>query len=111
MERAPGHSQNAEADDAMSASVVEEHRHMSRLREHCPRCSRSLIVTRFDTTFRMPDRSERLCFGVPGGLCEDCAQLYIDPELIELLDLGEGRCVFAIESDQVLQEQAWSNAD
>jgi hypothetical protein len=54
---------------------------------------------------------ERLCFGIPGGLCEDCHQLYIDPELIELLDLGEGRCVFAIESDVVLQEEAWSSAD
>jgi hypothetical protein len=52
-----------------------------------------------------------LCFGIPGGLCEDCSQLYIDPALIELLDLGEGRCVFAIESDLVLQEQAWSAAD
>src|SRR3954449_959388 len=84
---------------------------MSRLRERCPGCSRKLIVTRFDTTFRLPDRSERLCFGVPGGLCEDCHQLYIDPDLIELLDLAEGRCVFAIESDLVLQEQAWSSAD
>ena len=47
-----------------------------------------LIMTRFDTTFRLPDRTERLCFGIPGGLCEDCHQLYIDPELIELLDLA-----------------------
>ena len=54
------------------------------------------------------DRSERLCFGIPGGLCEDFHQLYIDPELIELLDLGDARCVFAIESDLVVQEQAWS---
>ena len=84
---------------------------MSRLRERCPRCSTGLIVTRFDTTFRMSDRSERLCFGVPGGLCQPCAQLYIDPDLIELLDLADGRCVFAIESDQVLQERAWTNAD
>ena len=29
----------------------------------------------------------------------------------ELLDLREGRCVFAIESDLVVQEQAWSSAD
>jgi len=64
-----------------------------------------------DTTFRMSDRTERLCFGIPGGLCEDCHQLYIDPELIELLDLRDGRCVFAIESDLVVQEQAWSSAD
>jgi hypothetical protein len=84
---------------------------MSRLRERCPGCSRKLIITRFDTTFRLPDRSERLCFGIPGGLCEDCHQLYIDPDLIELLDLSEGRCVFAIESDLVLQEQAWSSTD
>ena len=84
---------------------------MSRLRDRCPACERRLITTRFDTTFRLPDRSERLCFGIPGGLCEDCSQLYIDPDLIELLDLGEGRCVFAIESDLVVQEQAWSSAD
>jgi hypothetical protein len=84
---------------------------MTRARERCPRCGRRLVSTRFDTTFRLPDRSERLCFGIPGGLCEDCHQLYIDPELIELLDLGQGRCVFAIESDLVVQEQAWSSAD
>ncbi|HEU4672494.1 MAG TPA: hypothetical protein VFS32_06295, partial [Candidatus Limnocylindrales bacterium] len=77
--------------------------------ERCPHCSRRLVVTRFDTTFRMSDRSERLCFGIPGGLCEECHQLYIDPELIDLLELGEGRCVFAIESDLVVQEQAWSS--
>jgi hypothetical protein len=52
---------------------------MTRLRERCPRCSRRLIITRFDTTFRLTDRSERLCFGIPGGLCEECHQLYIDP--------------------------------
>src|SRR3954452_19839551 len=84
---------------------------MSAVRDRCPACARRLITTRFDTTFRLPDRSERLCFGIPGGLCEDCSQLYIDPDLIELLDLGEGRCVFAIESDLVVQEQAWSSAD
>ena len=84
---------------------------MSRLRERCPSCGRRRITTRFYTTFRMADRSERLCFGIPGGLCEDCHQLYIDPDLIELLDLREGRCVFAIESDLVVQEQAWSSAD
>ncbi len=76
--------------------------------ERCPGCSRRLIVSRFDTTFRMPDRSERLHFGIPGRLCETCSQLYIDPDLIELLDLGRGRCVFAIESDLVVQEQAGS---
>jgi ribosome silencing factor RsfS/YbeB/iojap len=86
-------------------------RAMAAVRDRCPACARRLITTRFDTTFRLPDRSERLCFGIPGGLCEDCSQLYIDPDLIELLDLGEGRCVFAIESDLVVQEQAWSSAD
>ncbi len=84
---------------------------MARLRERCPECGRRLVNSRFDTTFRMSDRSERLCFSIPGGLCEDCHQLYIDPELIELLDLGRGRCVFAIESDLVVQEQAWSSTD
>ncbi len=84
---------------------------MSGSRERCPQCSRQLINTRFDTTFRLTDGVERLCFGIPGGLCEDCHQLYIDPDLIELLDLGNAHCVFAIESDLVVQEQAWSSAD
>ena len=84
---------------------------MASLRDHCPECTRRLVITRFDTTFLMSDRTERLCFGIPGGLCEDCHQLYIDPGLIEMLDLVDGRCVFAIESDLVLQEQAWSSAD
>jgi hypothetical protein len=83
---------------------------MTQAREHCPRCSKRLVSSSFDTTFRLPDRSERFCFGIPGGLCEDCHQLYIDPGLVELLDLGQGRCVFAIESDKVLQEPASASA-
>jgi hypothetical protein len=82
---------------------------MLRQHERCPSCSRRLIVSRFDATFRMADRSERLHFGIPGRLCEPCSQLYIDPDLIELLDLASGRCVFAIESDLVVQEEAWSS--
>ena len=84
---------------------------MSGLRDRCPGCSRRLIITRLDTTFRLYERNERLCFGISGGLCEDCHQLYIDPELIELFGLGDARCVFAIESDLVMQEEAWSSAD
>jgi hypothetical protein len=72
---------------------------MSTGRDRCPACTRLLISTRFDATFRLPDQSERLCFGIPGGLCTDCHQL---------LDLSTGRCTFAIESDVVLQERAWS---
>jgi len=83
---------------------------MTQAREHCPRCSKRLVNSRFDTTFRLRDRSERFCLGIPGGLCEDCRQLYLDPGLVELLDLGQGRCVFAIESDTVLQEQASAGA-
>jgi hypothetical protein len=79
---------------------------MTLIRDRCPQCRRSLVSSRFDTTFRMPDASERLCFGVPAALCSDCHQLYLDPELIELLDIPDGRCVFAIESDTVLQERA-----
>jgi hypothetical protein len=85
-----------------------QHRRMSTSRDRCPACTRLLISTRFDATFRMPDQSERLCFGIPGGLCADCHQLYIDPDLIELLDLASGRCTFAIETDLVVQERAWS---
>jgi hypothetical protein len=85
-----------------------QHPDMATARDRCPACTRLLVSSRFDATFRLPDQSERLCFGIPGGLCADCHQLYIDPDLIELLDLGPGRCTFAIESDLVLQERAWS---
>jgi hypothetical protein len=54
----------------------------------------------------MPDGSERLCFAIPASLCTDCHQLYLDPDLIDLLDIPDGRCVFAIESDVVLRERA-----
>lgn len=84
---------------------------MATVRDRCPECSRRLVITRFDATFRDAGGDERLCFGIPGGLCEDCHQLYLDPELIEVLRLGRARCTFAIESDHVLQEQAWSSAD
>ncbi len=77
----------------------------------CPECSRTLVSSRFDATFRLPDGSERLCFGIPAGLCGDCHQLYMEPELIGLLGLDAGRCVFAIESDTVLQAGAWSGAE
>lgn len=84
---------------------------MPSITQDCPECGRLLVNTRFDATFRLPDRSERLCFGIPAGLCAECHQLYMDPELIELLDLDAGRCVFAIESDTVLQTGAWSGAE
>lgn len=84
---------------------------MGRSRERCPGCGRPLLSSRFDTSFRMADRTERLCFGVPGSLCPPCHQLYLDPDLIATLDLDRARCTFAIESDLVLQQRAWSGAD
>jgi hypothetical protein len=77
----------------------------------CPVCSRSLVSSRFDTTFRLPDGDERYFFAIPASLCEKCQQLYLDPDLIEVLDVPDGRCTFAIETDQVLVSEAWSSAD
>jgi hypothetical protein len=84
---------------------------MDRIGSACPVCTRSLISSRFDTTFRMPDGHEQFFFGLPASLCETCQQLYLDPELIDLLEVPEGRCTFAIETDQVLVHEAWSKAD
>jgi hypothetical protein len=83
----------------------------SRDADRCPSCAHQLVTSKFDATFRLADRSERLCFGIPAGLCTDCHQLYIEPALISMLDLGEARCVFAIQSDRVVQDTAWSNAE
>ncbi len=84
---------------------------MDRIGSACPVCSRSLISSRFDTTFRLTDGRERFFFALPASLCEMCQQLYLDPDLIELLDVPDGRCTFAIETDQVLMREAWSSAD
>jgi hypothetical protein len=84
---------------------------MARIGNGCPVCSRSLISSRFDTTFRLPDGDERYFFGIPASLCEKCQQLYLDPDLIELLDVPDARCTFAIETDQMLVSEAWSSAD
>jgi hypothetical protein len=83
---------------------------MARLGDSCPQCHRLLVNSHFDATFRLSGGDERLCFGIPAALCEDCQQLYVDPDLIELLDVPSGRCTFAIESDAVLRG-AWSGAD
>jgi len=84
---------------------------MARIAHACPICTRGLISSRFDATFRLSDGSERFFFALPASLCELCQQLYLDPDLIELLSIPEGRCTFAIETDQVLVTEAWSNAD
>jgi hypothetical protein len=79
--------------------------------DRCPECGAALHESRFDTTFRLDDGSERLCFSLPGGLCTDCNQLFADPDDIERLGLRRGRCVFAIESDTILMERATHLAD
>jgi hypothetical protein len=84
---------------------------MARLGSACPACSRSLISSRFDATFVLPNGNERLLFAVPASLCDMCQQLYLDPDLIDLLEVPQGRCTFAIETDQVLLREAWSSAD
>jgi hypothetical protein len=84
---------------------------MSFARDGCSECGGHLIDSRYDATFRMPDRAERLCFGIPGGLCLTCHQLYVDPGLIDALGLRAARCVFAIESDDMLQDRALHLAD
>ena len=80
---------------------------MARIANACPICSRSLLSSHFDATFRLPEGDERLFFGIPASLCQVCQQLYLDPDLIDLLEVPEGRCTFAIESDRVLTREAW----
>ncbi len=79
---------------------------MTWLREHCPGCTKLLVESRFDATFRLPDGAEQLCFGVAAALCTACRQLYIAPAIIAQLDVRDARCVFAIESDSVQRERA-----
>ncbi len=75
------------------------------LQDRCPVCSAMLVASRFDTVFRMPDESEELRFDLPASLCTECRQLYLAPELLEILDVTDGRCTFAIESDLALRER------
>lgn len=84
---------------------------MSIERDCCSECGGHLIDSRYDATFRTPDRGERLCFGIPGGLCQACHQLFVDPGIIDAIGLRSARCVFAIESDEVLRERSLRIAD
>ena len=81
---------------------------MARLGNGCPTCNRKLFNSRFDATFRLEDGSEKFFFALPASLCAGCQQLYLDPDLIELLSVPEGRCTFAIETDAVLKHGAWT---
>ena len=79
--------------------------------DRCPECGHPLYESRFDTTFRLTDGTERICLDLAGGLCQACTQLYVDPDVVDLLDLRRGRCIFAIESDTVLLRRASRFAD
>ena len=77
----------------------------------CPQCGRSLLISCFDTTFAFAGGDERQLLGLPGGMCQPCQQLYLEPQLIDRLVLAAARCTFAIESDQFLLQEAWVAAD
>jgi hypothetical protein len=75
------------------------------------------IRSRFDVSFRFPVgdprvadlhsglfAAERQVYDLSASLCELCCELYVDPELLLLLDVTGAHCVFAIETDSVLQE-------
>jgi hypothetical protein len=79
---------------------------MTWLRDQCPQCGDPLVDSWFDTTFRMPDGSDRIRLEVPSALCATCRQLYLDPDLIDILDVAGGRCVFAIESDVMMRQRS-----
>jgi hypothetical protein len=96
---------------------------MTRVFSRCPDCGGKKVVnSRFDTCFRFTPVGpridpmtmsvapggtvERLCFAIPSTLCHECHKLFIDPGLLEILDVVGWRLVFAIESDQVIQERA-----
>jgi hypothetical protein len=82
---------------------------MNSREQHCPGCGGPLTRSEYDAAFRMADRSERLLLGIPGGLCMDCHQLYVDPDLIDWLGIDDGRCTFAIESDRLVRERAFAH--
>lgn len=74
--------------------------------EVCRFCGKELLSSVFDTAFRDSASAEHLFFAVPGALCVPCKQLFIDHQLLGILGLREARCVFAIESDRILQARA-----
>ena len=76
----------------------------------CPACGGPLHRSRFDATFLAPDGSERLAFGLPAGLCGPCRELFVPEVVLALMGLDGLRCVFAIETDLVLQERAMLEA-
>jgi hypothetical protein len=87
------------------------------VRKRCPQCGRRLIRSVFDATFgyrpgdpRTPNlhggpwAAERRVYAMPMDLCEDCRKVYIDPDLIDICELEDMPCTFAIESPVILRE-------
>ena len=74
--------------------------------EECRFCGRGLFTSVFDTAFRDASAQEHLFFAVPGALCVPCKQLFVDHQLLTILGLRDARCIFAIESDRILQARA-----
>ena len=70
---------------------------MARTGSGCPVCNRKPSTRASTRRSVLPGGSERFFFGLPASLCDVCQQLYLDPDLIEMLSVPEGRCTFAIE--------------
>ena len=85
---------------------------MTWLRDNCPQCERQLVNSRFDTTFRMPDGDERLCFAVPAALYERTVRagglLYETDEGGESVQL-HGRSVPIVELGEYVPDVIPSN--
>jgi hypothetical protein len=68
--------------------------------DNCPVCGKALLDGLFDTTWRSSrERHERYVCGLEASLCKPCEQLYVDPNLVDMLALNDWRCVQAVASD------------
>jgi hypothetical protein len=96
----------AEYESAISlSSRGAQYRFMDCSPVRCPKCHSALLVSRFDATFRLTDGNEKHCFSLPGCMCRECGQLFLEPALIDELNVSAGRCTFAIESDQFVMQE------
>lgn len=65
----------------------------------CSRCNKVLKSSFYDTTWILPDKSEKYLFNVEGAVCENCRIFVFSSDLKPLHGLREAKLKGAIEND------------
>ncbi len=67
----------------------------------CPACAAILLLSYFDTIWKLPDKTEIIILDLVASLCQKCQQLYVTKDILELEGLVGAKCISAMERDVI----------